>query len=63
MVETSVAAAFVSVYELLNYKNERKQDEYNKKSDKKLMLVYKKDLEEGSQGWNNVFCKKKRTKK
>jgi hypothetical protein len=49
VVKTSVAVAFVSVYELLNYKNERKQDEYNKKSDKKLMLVYKKDLEEGSQ--------------
>ena len=49
MVETSVAAAFVSVYELLNYKNERKQDEYNKKSDKKLMIVYKKDREVGSQ--------------
>ena len=52
MVKTSVAVAFVSVYELLNYKNERKQDEYNKKSDKKLRPVYKKDLEEGYQRWD-----------
>jgi len=51
-VKTSVAVAFVSVYELLNYKNERKQDEYNKKSDKKLRPVYKKDLEEGYQRWD-----------
>ncbi|MGK3733748.1 MAG: Na+/H+ antiporter NhaB, partial [Bacillariaceae sp.] len=52
VVKTSVAVAFVSVYELLNYKNERKQDEYNKKSDKKLRPVYKKDLEEGYQRWD-----------
>jgi hypothetical protein len=33
-------------------KNRGKRDEYNKKSDRKLMIVYKKDRQEGSQRWD-----------